>query len=78
MNPLRKPNINYFKGWFFVTMRGARNQSVLGVIDDNRQTTSGVEFCFWTLARRNTENGIIRIAQRVCDPLGDGESRIDL
>ena len=31
MNPLRNPNINYFKGWFFVTMQVARNQSVFGV-----------------------------------------------
>ena len=37
MCPLRKPNINYFRGWFFVTMRGAKDQSVLGVIDDKRQ-----------------------------------------
>ena len=31
MNPLRNPNINYFKVWFFVTMRVAKNQSVFGV-----------------------------------------------
>lgn len=31
MNPLRNPNINYFKGWFFVTMQVAKNLSVFGV-----------------------------------------------
>ena len=31
MNPLRNPNINYFKGWFFVTMQVAKNQLVFGV-----------------------------------------------
>ena len=36
MNPLRNPNINYFKGWFFVTMQVAKNQSVFGVISDKR------------------------------------------
>ena len=29
MNPLRNPNINYFKGWFFVTMQVAKNQSAV-------------------------------------------------
>lgn len=28
MNPLRNPNINYFKGWFFVTFQVAMNKSV--------------------------------------------------
>ena len=32
MNPLRNPNINYFKGWFFVTIQVAKNQSVFGVL----------------------------------------------
>ena len=36
MNPLRNPNINYFKGWFFVTMQVAKNQSVFGVVSDKR------------------------------------------
>ena len=31
MNPLRNPNINYFKGWFFVMMQVAKNRSVFGV-----------------------------------------------
>ena len=34
MCPLRKPNINYFRGWFFVTMQVAKNQSVFGLIGD--------------------------------------------
>ena len=32
MNPLRNPNINYFKGWFFVTIQVAKDQSVFGVV----------------------------------------------
>ena len=34
MNPLRNPNINYLRGWFFVTMQVAKNQSVFDVISD--------------------------------------------
>ena len=34
MNLLRNPNINYFKGWFFVTMQVAKNPSVFGAIGD--------------------------------------------
>ena len=34
VNPLRNPNINYFKGWFFVTFQVAMNKSVFGVISD--------------------------------------------
>lgn len=36
VNPLRNPNINYFKGWFFVTFQVAMNKSVFGVISDKR------------------------------------------
>ena len=36
MNPLRNPNINYFKGWFFVTFQVAMNKSVFGVISDKK------------------------------------------
>ena len=36
MNPLRNPNINYFKGWFFVTFQVAMNKSVFGVISDEK------------------------------------------
>lgn len=36
MNPLRNPNINYFKGWFFVTFQVAMNKSVFGVIADKK------------------------------------------
>jgi len=36
MNPLRNPNINYLKGWFFVTFQVARNKSVFGVISDKK------------------------------------------
>ena len=34
MNPLRNPNINCLKGWFFVTMQVAQNQSVFGGVTD--------------------------------------------
>ena len=40
MNPLRNSNINYFKGWFFVTMQVAKNQSVFGVIGDGGSRTN--------------------------------------
>ena len=36
VNPLRNPNINYFKGWFFVTFQVAMNKSVFGVISDKK------------------------------------------
>jgi len=36
MNPLRNPNINYFRGWFFVTFQVAMNKSVFGVVSDKR------------------------------------------
>ena len=36
MNPLRNTNINYFKGWFFVTFQVAMNKSVFGVISDKK------------------------------------------
>ena len=42
MNPLRNPNINYFKGWFFVTMQVAKNQSVFGVAADIAAERKGV------------------------------------
>ena len=32
MNLLRNLNINYSKGWFFVTMQIAKNQSAFGVV----------------------------------------------
>lgn len=34
--PLRHPNINYNKGWFFVTMQVAMNKSIFGLIDDKK------------------------------------------
>ncbi len=34
--PLRNPNINYNKGWFFVTMQVAMNKSIFGLIDDKK------------------------------------------
>lgn len=36
MNPLRNPNINYYRGWFFVTFQAAMNKSVFGVIADKK------------------------------------------
>jgi REP element-mobilizing transposase RayT len=36
MNPLRNPNINYRKGWFFVTFQVARNKTVFGVVADKK------------------------------------------
>lgn len=36
MNPLRNQNINYFKGWFFVTFQVAMNKTVFGVISDKK------------------------------------------
>ena len=36
MNPLRNPNINYLRGWFFVTFQVAMNKSVFGVISDKK------------------------------------------
>ena len=36
MNPLRNRNINYCRGWFFVTIQVAMNKSVFGVIADKK------------------------------------------
>ncbi len=34
--PLRNPNINYSKGWFFVTSQVAMNKSIFGLIADGK------------------------------------------
>ena len=36
MNPLRNPNINYRKGWFFITFQVAHNKTVFGVVADKK------------------------------------------
>ena len=42
MNPLRNPNINYRKGWFFVTFQVARNKTVFGVVADKKLTLNAL------------------------------------
>ena len=34
--PLRNPNINYERGWFFVTIQVAHNKTMFGVSDGGR------------------------------------------
>ena len=36
MNPLRNPDISYFKGWFIVTFQVAMNKSVFVVVSDKK------------------------------------------
>lgn len=42
MNPLRNPNINYRKGWFFITFQVAHNKTVFGVVADRKLTLNAL------------------------------------
>ncbi len=42
MNPLRNQNINYRKGWFFVTFQVAHNKTALGVVADKKLTLNAL------------------------------------
>ena len=38
MNPLCNPDINYRRGWFFITFQVAHNKTVFGVVADRKLT----------------------------------------